>query len=159
MNSGNISKEETTNQNKSKVSLKNIKSDYILRKLFDIIKKNKSLAILKCNKTLQRRLNININDYKEYCQLYSSIEVELKLDENKDNKNHRFINIPDKSKEYYHIYFDNSNEGIKRNYLKGKEKVNIIRIIINHQVKSFKKLFCDCECIRAISLINFIGLM
>ena len=69
----NISKEETTNQIKSKARFKNLKSDYFLKKLFDIIKKNKSLEILKYNKTLQRRLKLNINDYKEYCQLYSSI--------------------------------------------------------------------------------------
>ena len=134
MNSRNISKEEATNQIKSKVSFKNLKSDYFLKKLFDIIKKNKSLEILKYNKTLQRRLKLNINDYKEYCQLYSSIEVELKLHINKYNKNDKFINIPGKSKKYYQIYFDNSNEK-KRNYLKGKEHVNTIRIKINHKVK------------------------
>ena len=43
--------------------------------------------------------------------MYSSVEIELKLVEDKYNK--AFINIPDEEKEYYHIYFDNSNEEIK----------------------------------------------
>ena len=41
------------------------------------------------------------------------IERELKLVNNKYYNN--FINISDEEKEYYHIYFDNSNEEIKRN--------------------------------------------
>ena len=65
------------------------------------MKKNKSLEIMKYNKKLQKRANLNINDYKEYFQLYSSIEIELKL---VDNKYGTFINIPDEEKEYYHIF-------------------------------------------------------
>ena len=42
--------------------------------------KNKSLEIIKYNKKLQKRLNLNIKDYKEYTELYSSIEIELKFD-------------------------------------------------------------------------------
>ena len=47
MNSGNISKEEKFEQRKSKVDIENIKSNYFLIKIFDIIKKNKSLEIMK----------------------------------------------------------------------------------------------------------------
>ena len=115
MNSEIISKKEKLKQFKSKDNFKKLKSDYFLIKIFDIIKQNKSLNIVKYNKKLQKRLNININDYKKYSELYSSIEIELKL---VDNKYDKFINISDEEKEYYHIYFDNSNEEIKRNYLK-----------------------------------------
>ena len=66
------------------------------------------------------------------------------------NKYGVFINIPDYDKEYYHIYFDNSKEEIKRNYLIKKDKVKIIKIIINYQVKSLKKLFYNCDCISSI---------
>ena len=121
-------------------------------KIFDIIKQNKSLNIVKYNKKLQKRLNLNINDYKEYSELYSSIEIELKL---VDNKYDKFINILDEEKEYYHIYFDNSNEEIKRNYLKEKEKVNKIKIIIDYQVKSFKGLFDKCKYISTIFFKKF----
>ena len=43
MNSRNISKEEIIKQEKSTVDLKNLKSDYILIKIFDIMTKKKSL--------------------------------------------------------------------------------------------------------------------
>ena len=69
MNSRNISKKDQTND------FDNLKSDYFLRKLFDILKENKSLSIIKYNKKLQKRLNISIDYYKE-C---SKIETELKL--------------------------------------------------------------------------------
>ena len=103
-------------------------------KIFDIMKKSKSLEIMKYNKKLQKRLNLSINNYKEYSELYSSIEIELIS----NNKEGEFINIPDNDKEYYHIYFDNSNEEIKRNYLKENEKLKKIKIIIDYQIKSFE---------------------
>ena len=84
------------------------------------MKKKKLLEIMKYNKKLQKRLNLNINDYKEYSKLYSSIEIELKL---VDNNYGKFINIPDDDKEYYHLYFNNSNEEIKRNYLNENEYI------------------------------------
>ena len=112
--------------------LNNLKSDYFLIKMFDLIKQNKALKIIKSNKKIQKRLNINIKNYKECSQLYSPIELELKLE---DNEYGKFINIPDEEKEFFHIYFNNSKKEIKRNYLKEKEKVKRIKIIINYQVK------------------------
>ena len=142
MNSRDIS------NNKQTKNFDNLKSDFFLIKLFDIIKKNKSLQIMKYNKKLQKRLNISINDYKEY----SKIEIELTLD---DNKYGKFINISDKEKEFYHIYFDNSNEEIKRNYLEENEKVKIIKIKIDYQIKSFNGLFSWCENIKSIFFKQF----
>ena len=124
MNSGNISKEEKFERRKSKVDIENIKSNYFLIKIFDIIKKNKSLEIMRYNKKLQKRLqkrfNLSINNYKEYSQILSPIEIELKL---VDKEYDRFINISDEQKDYFHIYFNNSNEEIKRNYLKKMRKL------------------------------------
>ena len=152
MNSEIISGNEKLKQIKLKVELKDVKSDYFLIKLFDLIKANISLNVIKYNKNLQKRANISIKNYKDYSQLYSSVEIELKLIDNKCGK---FINIFDKEKEHYHIYFDNSNEEIKRNYLKEEEKVNKIRIIIDHQIKSFKGLFYYCKCIKEIFFKKF----
>ena len=104
-----------------------LKSDYFLRKMFDFLNRGKTLEIIKYNKKIQNRLNININDYIKYSQLYSSIVIELKLVNGQSGK---FINIPNKEREYYHIYFDNSNEEIERKYIKHDDKVNLIKIII-----------------------------
>ena len=72
------SKDEILKQVKSKVDLGNIKSNYMLKILFNCMKKNISLIIVKYNKKLQKRLNLNINSYKDYSQLYSPIEIEIK---------------------------------------------------------------------------------
>ena len=116
------------------------------------MKKNKSLEIIKYNKRLQKRLNLSINDYKEYNQLYIPIEIELKIDSTIDSK---FINISDEDMKYYHIYLDNSPKEIKRNYLNKKEKVKIINIRIDYQVNSFKKLFNGIICLISINVKKF----
>ena len=73
MISENISSNEKIKQAKSKVDFENIQTDFLLKKIFNILKKNKFLDIIKYNKKLQKRFNLCINDYKEYCQLYSPI--------------------------------------------------------------------------------------
>ena len=153
MDSENIIKDEKLNQIKTtKFHFSNLKSDYILKKIFIILKKTKSLDILKHNKKLQKRLNININDYKNQYELYSSIELELKYD---DNLNDKFINIPNEDKEYYHINNENLNENTNTNYIKRKKKSKKVKIIIDYQVKSFKGLFDDCNCITSIIFKKF----
>ena len=139
MDSGNISKKEKLNI-KSKVDLKDLKSIFILKKVLSYMKKNKSLTIIKYNKTLQKKLNLNINDYKECYKEYLQIEIELTLDDNGNNKDNNFINIPEKDKEYFHIYF---------------KKENIIKIIIDYQIKSFCGLFSRCEHINSIFFKKF----
>ena len=97
MNSGNISTSE------QKKEFENLKSDFIFKKIISFMKRNKSLNIMKYNKKLQKRLNISINDYIEY----SKIEIELKLSDTDYIINKcKYINIHDKEKEYYHIYFE-----------------------------------------------------
>ena len=120
MISGIISKDEKVKQIKSNDAFKNLRSDFFLRTTFDLMNKKKSLEIVKNNKNLQKRLNISIDDYKEYSQPHSSIEIELKF---LDYRSGKFINIPKEDKKYYHIYFDKSKEEIKRNYLKKKKKL------------------------------------
>ena len=54
----------------------NVKSNYILKKIFSCLHKNKLLRIANYNRYIQIKLNLNINDYKEISVLYSSIEIE-----------------------------------------------------------------------------------
>ena len=53
------------NQIESKDIFKNLKNDYFLQKLFNNLLKKKSLEIVKYNKNINNRININIKDYKE----------------------------------------------------------------------------------------------
>ena len=153
MNSENISNDEKLKKIKSKNDFDELKSNYILKQIFNIMKKNKSFEIMKYNKNLQKRLNLHIYDYKIYSQILSPIEIELKLENNKYGK---FINIRDNEKKYYHIYFDNSKKEIKRNYLLENEKVKTIKIMIDYQIKSLEKLFRDCKCIKSIFFKKFL---
>ena len=43
--------------------LNNIKSDYFIQKLFDYIHQKKTLKTIKYNKNIQKRMNININNF------------------------------------------------------------------------------------------------
>ena len=99
-------KEKTEfNKIKSKDILKNLKSDYFFIKLFDLLLKKKSLEIIKYNKNLKNRMNISATDYKEYSEIYSSIEIEIKFAFNKYGD---IINIKKENAEFYHIYFNDN---------------------------------------------------
>ena len=58
--------------------LENIKSKYICRKPFCLLLINKKLKIIKYNKALQNKINITINDYKEYSGRYIIYESRTK---------------------------------------------------------------------------------
>ena len=64
--------------------IENIKSRYILSKIYNNIPKIKKLVIVKYNKRIQNRLNLSNKDYKEYCE----IEIEIIP---KKGKNGEFI--------------------------------------------------------------------
>jgi len=133
--------------------LKNLKSDYFIQKFFGYIYKRKSLEIIKCNKSIQKRMNININHYKEYSEIYSSIEIEIKPKENKYGK---FINFYEYEKKYYHIYYnDDKKEEIKSTCLYENDKISKINIIIDYHITSFKELFSCCICIESIYFKKF----
>ena len=138
---------------KSRNILENLKDKYIIEIIFDNLSKKKTLGIIKYNKKFQKQLKIDQKDYKEFCSLNFSIEIEItpiKADYNK------FINIINKKDEkYYHIFFNDNKEEIKRNYLNDNDKVNKIKIIIDYQIKSLYKLFFNCECIKSINFIKF----
>ena len=148
-----ISKEkDEKNQIKSDTKYENIKADYFLVKVFNNLEKKKILTIVKYNKNIKNRINININDYKEYSEKYSSIEIEIKPVKNKYGQ---FINFKDEDKKYYHIYFNNHEEEINRNYINENEEIKIIKIIIDYQIKSFEQLFKNCNCIESIYFKKF----
>ena len=143
---------EEINKKEAKDLYKNIKSDYFLQKLFNNLLKKKSFDIIKYNNDIKERLNISIKDYKEYSEIYSLIEIELKTAKNKYDQ---FIHIDKENEKYYHIYFNDNKEEIKRNYLEKNENVDKVKIIINYQIKSFEGLFQYCRCIESINFKKF----
>jgi surface protein len=151
-NTINKSKEQLLSIN-SNNKLKELKSDFFLRILFKIIPKKKALGAIKYNKYLQKRINININNYKVYSEEYSSVEIEIIPKENEYKS--PFINFTEDRK-YFHIYFnDDKTEELRRANLIANDKVSKINIIIDHQVKSFYKLFNSCKGIISINFKYF----
>ena len=101
----------------------NLKSLHIFKKLVNFVPKIKYLEIFVHSKKLQKKLNISIDTY---IKLYNQIEIEIIPDMSKiseDGNKNKFINIKEESeKSFYHIYFNESNEEIKRNYINKNEK-------------------------------------
>ena len=128
-NEASIETEDKKLLSKTKDKLKNIKSDYFLQNFFLNIRKKRILNIIKYNKLSQNRLNININDYKNYYYTYTPIEIELIIAEGKFGNFINSLNF-----RVYHIYFNNNKKEIKRNYIIENDKVKIINIIIDYSV-------------------------
>ena len=142
-------RKEENNQIKSKNIFNKLKADYFLQIVFNNLERKRALYFVKYNKAIKNRINININDYKEYSEL---IEIEIKTF---NNKYGNFINIEKEDEECYHIYFNNNEEEIKRNYINKDEQIKIIKIIIDYQIESFEEIFQNCYCIESIYFKKF----
>ena len=142
-------KTNSVNQDKSHNYLQNIKSKYVLKIIFGNLKKNKFLKIINHSKKIQNKLGLDITDYIQYKK------IKLDIIPIKDAVG-PFINInKEEDKFYYHIYFNDNEEEMKRNYLNEKDKVTKIRIIIDNEIQSFQELFKNCNCIEYINFIWF----
>ena len=151
-NNASTSEEGKLNQIKSNYKPLNLKNNYILKKIFDNLQKNRALEIIKYNKDIQKRINININDYKEYLDIYSPIEIEIIPAKNKYGQ---FIGISEGEENYFHIYFNDIKKQVFTNILRKEFNVKKIKIIIDYQIKSFQDLFFKCECIESIYFKKF----
>ena len=126
-------RKKALNENK----LENIKNHYLLENLLNLfIQKKTFFELIKYNKKLQNKMNISIEDYKNFLM----IEIELILNKRKEEK---CINIIDeKEKSHYYI-----------NKLNNLQK---IEIKIGKQVKSLYQLFGYRENIESIYFKKFL---
>ena len=100
-------KKEENIQGKVNVDFNNIKSNIILKKIFDYLQRDIFLGIIKYNKKIQKRFNISIDDYKNY---FSDIEIEI-IPKKDIYDRDKFINYEKEEESFYHIYFnDNKSE-------------------------------------------------
>ena len=58
------------NIEKSNILFNGLKSKYILQKILGNLSKKKLLYLIKYNKNIKNRMNININDYKKFSELF-----------------------------------------------------------------------------------------
>ena len=102
------------------------------------------MEIIKYNHKLQNKLQIGINNYIKF---YNEIEIEIIPIYQNQDKNY-FINYQKDNELYFHIYFNDEQNEIKRNYFTKDDNIKKIKIIIDKEIKSFKKLFENCEGIE-----------
>ena len=127
-----------------------IRSNYILKKIVLSLKPKNYLSLMKYNKKIQKKLNISIKDFK----IYNQIEIELiPIKDIIDNIPRTVINYEEKNKKYFHIYCDNKRKRV--NYIKLKDNISKIKIIIDNEIKSFRGLFENCDYISSINFIKF----
>ena len=150
------SKVEEQRQSKLIVSnnkLKKLKCDYFIQKFFEYMSERKLLETIRYNKNIQKRININIYNYKAYFETKTSIELDIMPMKDKCGK---FINIMEEDKKYFHIFFnDNRKKEIENTSLNIDNNVYKISIIIDFQIKSFSELFYECECVESIKFKKF----
>ena len=133
--------------------LRNLQSDYFIQKFFGYMSERKYLETIRYSKSIQKRINININHYKAYSETKTSIELDIIPMKGECDK---FININEEDKNYFHIYFnDNKKKEIKNTSLYKDDNVSKISIIIDYQIKSFSELFYYCKCIKSIKFKKF----
>ena len=100
------------------------------------------MDIIKYNKTIQKRLDISIKNYKKYDIIIIEIIPIEKL--SAFYERNKFINIIGK-KSYYHIYFDESKVEINKNCLLKDEKVKKIIVKINEKINHLKNYFLNVK--------------
>ena len=137
---------------------KNISSKYILRLVITgYLRKKFCFKLVQHNKNIQRIIDINLKDYKEYYKRrFFRTEMEITtISKLEPDVKYFFIKMFE-NKEYYHIYFDNDNNTqIKRNYITYKDKVEKITIKIDMEFKSLRGLFSNCTAIKEFKFTKF----
>ena len=105
------SKLEEQGQSKLIVSnnkLRDLRGDYfIIQKFFGYMTERKSLETIRYNKSIQKRMHININHYKTFSETKTSIELDIIPMKGEYGK---FINIKEEDKKYIHIYFNDNKK-------------------------------------------------
>ena len=136
-------------------AIEKIRSFLVAKQVFLFLPTKKMLEIIKFSKRTQDKINISVDNYKKYSEIYSSIEIEVIPVLNKDGK---FININNFDEQSsFKIFFNNNrNEEIKRNTISIKDYITKIDIIIDYKVKSFSYLFFGCEIIKSVNFTKFL---
>ena len=101
------SKVEKQGQSKlidSNNQLRKLKSDHFIQKFFEYMTERKLLETIRYNKSIQKRIHINISHYKAY---FETIELDIIPMKGESGK---FINIKEEDKKYFHIYFNDNNK-------------------------------------------------
>ena len=142
------------NENNTNNYLSNINSKYILTQIFDYIDENKYLNIIRYNKALQKKINIDIKYYEKL----SLIEIELypinkAIKENKDS-----------NQTYFTIYYNKKRTNqiymimLPKNYgiILIKFKILLILILVMNHIIIFSLIMIIIMKLKKVILLMMI---
>ena len=152
--------------NKSGLLIK-VKNKNILKKIFAALEEKKSLKIINYNKKIQNKLNRDINDYKEYLRIEIDVFPKTSVSQNipnnfsvsgiyaapKADNYGQFINVS-KLEPFYHIFFNDNKNEVKKNKISYEDNVTKIKIKVDYEIKSLNGLFTKCKCIQKVCFIK-----
>ena len=141
-NNRNIGLDKNGNSSKNNL-LNKVKSKYILSIIFGYMKIKRFYSIIQYNKKIQKKCNIDLDNYKNRYFNYQ-IEIELNIADKIEKDENIFINYIKEDEPYIHIYLNNIQNEIKRNFLNENEASSKINII-----------FGDCKCVKKIKFLKF----
>ena len=111
------------------------------------------MKIIKYNKNLQNKLDLSIQDYRDYGQ------IEIDLIPIPDYKTEsKFINLNKEENSYIHAdisYNDDIKTENRVTLPESEKEIQKIKIKLEYEIKAFKGLFKGCECIKEIKIIKF----
>ena len=139
---------ETNNEVNEKNILMKVRQKRILQQIFNNLSLDKYLNIIRYNKHIKKKVEINIDDYKNE---YFKIKIEIIP---VGYEFGTFINMFHKES-YYHIYINDSTKESKGNKISNHEYPTKITIIIDNKFKSLYGLFRECRSIEKIKFIKF----
>ena len=84
----------------------------------------------------------------------NKIEIDIYANNQKQGEN-KFIDIENQNMNYFHIFFDENIQESKKTSISFNENIKNIKILVDYEVKSFKDLFRNCECITTIFIKGF----
>lgn len=156
--------------------LTRIKSNIILKIIFHKLKYYKLLNIIKYNKNIQNKLNLDIRDYKECCDKNSETEIEIIPVKGQcgiffNNLHGNFLYLYDwvfESGQFQFIFFKKNEKGKDEQIKDDKkikeltsslkiskeDKISKILLVIKYKIETYQNLFHSCNIIKSIKVKN-----
>ena len=137
-------------EQQKKCVFNDVRSNFILKKIFHDLDKRIYCQIIRYNKNLQKKINIELEDYHQLYKIYSKIELEIIPTSPFINKEEIIKMNNDRSFYHIHYIYDKNQKSKKK-----REPLTRIKIVIDTEFESLKGLFKDCTGIYKFNLLKY----
>ena len=119
-----------------------------MKKIKQNLNQKRCLQLVKYNKKMQEKLDISIEDYREYNQIV------FELYPNDEIGNIFFNSIMIDSR-YMHIYINDGKNEKKGSIIEHKDIIKKIKVVIDFEIKSLNSLFINFDNVVDIQCTKF----